>query len=55
MAVSTTLAGPDTTVRLRPQLTAAGLITVLLGGAFAPLDLNIVNVALPTVGASLGA
>jgi MFS family permease len=38
-----------------PVLTAAGLITVLMGAALAPIDLFIVNVALPTVQADLHA
>ncbi|WP_232662265.1 MFS transporter [Pseudonocardia sp. TRM90224] len=36
-------------------LTPAGLTTVLLGAALAPLDFFIVNVALPTIGADLRA
>jgi MFS family permease len=38
-----------------PVLTAAGLITVLMGAALAPIDLFIVNVALPTIQADLHA
>jgi len=37
----------------RPELTRAGLATVLLGAALAPIDLFIVNVALPTINADL--
>lgn len=37
------------------ELTTAGLCTVLLGGALAPLDISIVNVALPKVGIDLSA
>jgi len=38
-----------------PVLTSAGLITVLMGAALAPIDLFIVNVALPTIQADLHA
>ena len=38
-----------------PALTPAGLITVLLGAALAPIDLFIVNVALPTIQSDLRA
>jgi MFS family permease len=38
-----------------PPLTRAGLLTLLLGAALAPIDLFIVNVALPTIGADLHA
>ncbi|HEY4003752.1 MAG TPA: MFS transporter [Pseudonocardia sp.] len=38
-----------------PALTPAGLVTVLLAAALAPIDLFIVNVALPTIGADLHA
>jgi MFS family permease len=37
----------------QPRLTVPGLITVLLGAALAPIDLFIVNVALPTIHADL--
>ncbi|NKQ53390.1 MFS transporter [Amycolatopsis sp. K13G38] len=40
-------------VLLRRELGGAGLFTVLLGAALAPIDLFIVNVALPTINAEL--
>ena len=49
--MTTTVAPPET----RPALTRSGLATVLLGAALAPLDLFIVNVALPTINADLHA
>ncbi|MFC4941983.1 MFS transporter [Pseudonocardia sp. GCM10023141] len=50
MAVTSLSAPPRT-----DGLTRAGLGTVLLGAALAPIDLFIVNVALPTIGADLHA
>ncbi|GHF09737.1 MFS transporter [Amycolatopsis deserti] len=47
--MTTTLAPAET----RPSLTRGGLATVLLGAALAPIDLFIVNVALPTINADL--
>ncbi|OXM74467.1 MULTISPECIES: MFS transporter [Amycolatopsis] len=47
--MTTTLAPAET----RPALTRGGLSTVLLGAALAPIDLFIVNVALPTINADL--
>ncbi|NIH77558.1 MFS transporter [Amycolatopsis viridis] len=47
--MTTTLAPAVT----RPALTRGGLATVLLGAALAPIDLFIVNVALPTINADL--
>ncbi|HTF52303.1 MAG TPA: MFS transporter [Pseudonocardia sp.] len=50
----TATAPPTTATRTSaPVLTRAGLMTVLLGAALAPIDLFIVNVALPTIGADL--
>jgi MFS family permease len=49
-AVVTTEIRPST-----PRLSRAGLITILLGAALAPIDLFIVNVALPTIGTNLRA
>jgi MFS family permease len=48
MTTATTLAAPETRA-----LTRAGLSTVLLGAALAPIDLFIVNVALPTIDTDL--
>jgi MFS family permease len=42
-------ARPDNLGAVAPKLTTAGLTTVLLGAALAPIDLFIVNVALPTI------
>src|SRR3979409_1498620 len=39
----------------RPELTPAGLVTVLLGAALPLIDFFIVNVALPTIDADLHA
>lgn len=50
MALTTTLAVPADR-----GLTRAGLGTVLLGAALAPIDLFVVNVALPTIDADLRA
>ncbi|MEU0513978.1 MFS transporter [Amycolatopsis sp. NPDC006125] len=47
--MTTTLAPAET----RQALTRGGLATVLLGAALAPIDLYIVNVALPTINADL--
>ncbi|MFD4193886.1 MFS transporter [Amycolatopsis thermoflava] len=47
--MTTTLAPAET----RLALTRGGLATVLLGAALAPIDLYIVNVALPTINADL--
>ncbi|NIH86182.1 MFS transporter [Amycolatopsis granulosa] len=47
--MTTTLAPAVT----RPALTRGGLATVLLGAALAPIDLFIVNVALPTINTDL--
>ncbi|TVT27977.1 MFS transporter [Amycolatopsis rhizosphaerae] len=48
MTTTTTLAAPAT-----PALSRAGLATVLLGAALAPIDMFIVNVALPTIHSDL--
>jgi MFS family permease len=44
-----------TTLNAPPRLSAAGLATLLLSGVLAPIDLFIVNVALPTIQSDLHA